>query len=73
MHIEIDLDPTHTQRLHHLQETWSQPLDQVIARLIDIGHTLEPEDSAKATMLASEAVLRRDWETQEEDAAWAHL
>ncbi len=73
MHIEIDLDPTHTQRLHHLQETWSQPLDQVIARLIDIGHTLEPEDSSKATMLASEAVLRRDWETPEEDAAWSHL
>lgn len=25
------------------------------------------------TMLASEAVLRRDWETPEEDAAWADL
>jgi hypothetical protein len=25
------------------------------------------------TMLASEAVLRRDWDTLEEDAAWAHL
>jgi hypothetical protein len=28
---------------------------------------------ARATMLASEAVLRRDWDRQEEDAAWAHL
>ena len=26
-----------------------------------------------ATMLASEAVLRRDWDRPEEDAAWAHL
>jgi hypothetical protein len=25
------------------------------------------------TMLASEEVLRRDWDTPEEDAAWAHL
>ena len=25
------------------------------------------------TMLASEAVLRRDWDTPEEDAAWADL
>jgi len=24
-------------------------------------------------MLASEAVLRRDWERPEEEAAWAHL
>jgi len=26
-----------------------------------------------ATMLASEAILRRDWDRPEEDAAWAHL
>jgi hypothetical protein len=25
------------------------------------------------TMLASEAVLRRDWDSPEEDAAWANL
>lgn len=25
------------------------------------------------TMLASESVLRRDWERPEEEAAWAHL
>ena len=28
---------------------------------------------ARATMLATEAVLRRDWDRPEEDAAWAHL
>lgn len=31
------------------------------------------DDPARATMLASEAVLRRDWDRPEEDAAWAHL
>jgi hypothetical protein len=28
---------------------------------------------AHSTMLASEAVLQRDWNRPEEDAAWAHL
>lgn len=28
---------------------------------------------SRATMLASESVLARDWETPEEDAAWATL
>ena len=31
------------------------------------------ENDARATMFASEAVLRRDWDRPEEDAAWAHL
>lgn len=31
------------------------------------------EQSSMATMLASEDVLRRDWDTPEEDNAWAHL
>lgn len=31
------------------------------------------ESGARGTMLASEAVLRRDWDRPEEDAAWAHL
>lgn len=30
-------------------------------------------NGAYATMLASEAVLRNDWDTPEEDAAWADL
>ncbi len=33
----------------------------------------ERDDSALQTMIASEAVLARDWNTPEEDAAWAHL
>ena len=31
------------------------------------------QDYAIDTMLASEDVLRRDWDTPEEDAAWADL
>lgn len=31
------------------------------------------EDNARLTMFASEAVLRRDWDSPEEDEAWAHL
>lgn len=32
-----------------------------------------PEDSARLTMFASEQVLSREWNTAEEDEAWAHL
>lgn len=40
----------------------------------DVADLLAAGDSgARATMLASEAVLRRDWDRPEEDAAWAHL
>jgi hypothetical protein len=31
------------------------------------------EDSSRLTMFASEAVLAREWNTPEEDEAWAHL
>jgi hypothetical protein len=40
----------------------------------DAGDLLAPGDrTARETMFASEAVLRRDWDRPEEDAAWAHL
>jgi hypothetical protein len=40
----------------------------------DAADLLAPDISdARATMWASEAVLRRDWDRPEEDAAWAHL
>jgi len=34
---------------------------------------IDQESDARATMFASEAVLGRDWNGAEEDAAWAHL
>jgi hypothetical protein len=40
----------------------------------DLADLLTDADTdSLATMLASEAVLRRDWDRPEEDAAWAHL
>jgi hypothetical protein len=43
----------------------------------DINDETSPVDPSDATplaaMLASEAVLRRDWDSPEEDEAWAHL
>ncbi|MCI0691409.1 DUF2281 domain-containing protein [candidate division KSB1 bacterium] len=37
------------------------------------GELIAPTSDAFQTMLASEAVLRRDWDRPEEDAAWADL
>ncbi|GAK53729.1 hypothetical protein U14_05003 [Candidatus Moduliflexus flocculans] len=34
---------------------------------------MKPSSEAWQTMLASEAMLRHDWERPEEDLAWAHL
>jgi hypothetical protein len=34
---------------------------------------VDADTDARATMFASESVLRRDWDRPEEDAAWAHL
>lgn len=34
---------------------------------------MDIDSDARATMVASEAVLRRDWDRPEEDAAWSHL
>lgn len=31
------------------------------------------DDHSRLTMLASESVLRQDWDSPEEDEAWAHL
>lgn len=33
----------------------------------------QERDEARQTMLASAAILRKDWDRPEEDAAWAHL
>ena len=43
-------------------------LDRDAPQLLAAG-----DSGSRATMLASEAVLRRDWDRPEEDTAWAHL
>ncbi|GIK57892.1 MAG: hypothetical protein HND44_14710 [Chloroflexi bacterium] len=39
----------------------------------EMENTFLESDSAFQTMLATEAVLKRDWELAEEDEAWASL
>lgn len=58
-----------TQRLHELPEEKLAVVYEFVSRLAEDG---EVSESFK-TMLASEAVLRRDWDRPEEDAAWADL
>ena len=58
-----------TQRLHELPEEKLAVVYEFVNRLAEDG---EMSESFK-TMLASEAVLRRDWDRPEEDAAWADL
>ena len=40
---------------------------------LDISTSHLAEDSSRLTMFASERVLARDWNSAEEDEAWAHL
>ncbi len=49
--------------------------DKLAVVLDFVSYLAERQRSSGAleTMLASEAVLRRDWDTPEEDAAWADL
>ena len=55
----------------HLQ--FLEPPQQVKkARRVLVTFTEEPDDAVSGLLL-SEQVLARDWLTDEEDAAWAHL
>jgi hypothetical protein len=64
------------ERLRHLPPEKLIVVYDFVSYLLerDIADLLSDTDTdARATMLASEAVLRRDWDRPEEDAAWAHL
>jgi hypothetical protein len=58
-----------TQRLRELPEEKLAVVYEFVNRLVGTG---EVSESFK-TMLASEPVLRRDWDRPEEDAEWADL
>ena len=51
------------------------PPDRLPAVYDFVNRLFDAEDdiSALDVMLAAEDLLRRDWDTPEEDAAWAHL
>ena len=64
------------ERLRHLPPDKLVVVYDFVSYLLerDLADLLMDADTdARATMLASEAVLRRDWDGPEEDAAWAHL
>jgi hypothetical protein len=53
------------------------PLDKLTVVYDFVSYLLERSESqdvsALQTMIASESVLKRDWDRPEEDDAWAHL
>jgi hypothetical protein len=64
------------ERLRHLPPEKLIVVYDFVSYLLerDIAELFPAADTdARATMLASEAMLRRDWERPAEDAAWAHL
>jgi len=65
-----------TERLHKLSVDKLTVVYDFVSYLIEreIGPALrETVSEAFQTMLASELVLRRDWDRPEEDVAWANL
>ena len=68
--------PQITEQLYKLPNDRLAIVYDFISRLLDRGNEQVVRESiseAYQTMLASEAVLRRDWDRPEEDAAWAGL
>ena len=68
--------PQIVERLHQLSDERLLVVYDFVSYLADReeGQTdREGTSEAWQTMLASEAVLRRDWERPEEDRAWADL
>ncbi len=51
------------------------PPDKLATVLDFVDYLIWKQESSEAyqTMLASERVLAKDWDTPEEDEAWAHL
>jgi hypothetical protein len=51
------------------------PADKLEVVFDFVSYLAERQSTSESfqTMLTSEAVLRRDWDRPEEEAAWAHL
>ena len=68
--------PQIVERLHQLSDERLLVVYDFVSYLADRGGGqagIEGTSEAWQTMVASEAVLRRDWERPEEDRAWADL
>ena len=65
-----------TGTIRQIEERLQKLSPAQLASVLDFVSYLADRDrpsQAPSTMLASEPVLRRDWERPEEDAAWADL
>ncbi|MEW6038143.1 MAG: hypothetical protein AB1648_07845 [Pseudomonadota bacterium] len=47
MHIDIELDPLHAERLAQIQRTLQKPLSEVLATVIDLALSLPPPPPAQ--------------------------
>ena len=67
--------PQITERLKKLPADKLAVVYDFVSYLVEREARQAQEKSSEAfqTMLASEAVLRRDWDRPEEDKAWANL
>jgi hypothetical protein len=68
--------PMATVTIRQIEERLQQLSSAQLASVLDFVSYLADRRlsfTAMSTMLASEAVLRRDWDRPEEDAAWADL
>ncbi len=67
--------PQITERLEALPSDKLVVVYDFVSYLVDRETAQLPTEMSEAfqTMLASEAVLRRDWDLPEEDLAWADL
>jgi hypothetical protein len=64
------------ERLQHLPPEKLIVVYDFVSYLLErdlAGLLMDVDMDAYTTMLAYEAVFRRDWDRPEEDAAWAHL
>lgn len=73
--MEAVMIPQITERLQRLPTDKLVVVYDFISYLLDreTGQRQQGVSEAFQTMLASESVLRRDWDLPEEDEAWADL
>mgnify|MGYP001583059189 CR=1 FL=1 len=68
-------DSVYKQMRQHSEIKWSELVRQSIKHFLTQLNHIEkrPRSDAFLTMLASEDVLRKDWETPEDEEAWKNL
>ena len=76
MIIAVDLDPELEQLAKVRAEAQGVSVEGYLSLLVAQKVQQEAwaeDDASRATIMGSEATMRRLWDTPEEDAAWKHL